>query len=183
MDRVETALPATVSVGIGVGESASVRCRVGSYMAAEAPTAPSQRGSNHYRRARAAPTAISRIRQILDGGRKVKDMGKAKVVDDIADAKIVDDVAEETVKRSGNIFTRNPVTTTAGGLLLGAGVAPSLLGGGEEETTKIEDKSSDESNEITGPIDLSGVPNETIGVYARKILQQKGFFFNNESVK
>ena len=39
MDRVETALPATMSVGIGVGESASVRCRVGSYMAAEAPTA------------------------------------------------------------------------------------------------------------------------------------------------
>jgi len=133
--------------------------------------------------ARAAPTAISRIRQILDGGRKVKDMGKAKVVDDIADAKIVDDVAEETVKRSGNIFTRNPVTTTAGGLLLGAGVAPSLLGGGEEETTKIEDESSNESNEKTGPIDLSGVRGETLGVYARKILQQKGFFFNNETGK
>jgi hypothetical protein len=132
--------------------------------------------------ARAAPTAISRIRQILDGGRKVKDMGKAKVVDDIADAKIVDDVAEETVKRSGNIFTRNPVTTTAGGLLLGAGVAPSLLGGGEEETTKIEDDPP-EKQPPPGPIDLSGVPNETIGVYARKILQQKGFFFNNETGK
>ena len=131
--------------------------------------------------ARAAPTTISRIRQILDSGRKVKDMGKAKVVDDIADAKIVDDVAEETVKRSGNIFTRNPVTTTAGGLLLGAGVAPSLLGGGKEETTKIEDDPPKETDEITGPIDLSGVPNETIGVYARKILQQKGFFFNNET--
>lgn len=133
--------------------------------------------------ARAAPTAISRIRQILDGGRKVKDMGKAKVVDDIADAEIVDDVAEEIIKKGGNIFTRNPVTTTAGGLLLGAGVAPSLFGGGEEETTKIENEPSDESNEITGPIDLSGVPNETIGVYARKILQQKGFFFNNETGK
>ena len=131
--------------------------------------------------ARAAPTAISRIRQILDGGRKVKDMGKAKVVDDIADAKIVDDVAEETVKRSGNIFTRNPVTTTAGGLLLGAGVAPSLLGGGEEkETIEIKD-APPEKQPPPGPIDLSGVPNETIGVYARKILQQKGFFFNNET--
>ena len=36
--RFDTALPTN-------GESASVRCRVGSYMAAEAPTAPSQRGS------------------------------------------------------------------------------------------------------------------------------------------
>ena len=138
--------------------------------------------------ARAAPTAISRIRQILDGGRKVKDMGKAKVVDDIADAKIVDDVAEETVKRSGNIFTRNPVTTTVGGLLLGAGVAPSLVGGGEEETINEGDGSGDGSGSGgngggggSEPIDLSGVPNETIGVYARKILQQKGFFFNNET--
>ena len=138
--------------------------------------------------ARAAPTTISRIRQILDSGRKVKDMGKAKVVDDIADAKIVDDVAEETVKRSGNIFTRNPVTTTVGGLLLGAGVAPSLVGGGEEETINEGDGSGDGSGSGgngggggSEPIDLSGVPNETIGVYARKILQQKGFFFNNET--
>lgn len=133
--------------------------------------------------ARAAPTAISRVRQILDGGRKVKDMGKAKVVDDIVDGEIVDDVAEETIKRSGNIFTRNPVTTTVGGLLLGAGVAPSLLGGGEEETTKIEDDPPKDTDEIISPTDLSGVPNETIGVYARKILQQKGFFFNNETGK
>jgi hypothetical protein len=132
--------------------------------------------------ARAAPTAISRIRQILDGGRKVKDMGKAKVVDDITDAKIVDDVAEETIKRGGNIITRNPITSTLTGLGLTAGVAPSLLGGGEEETTKIEDDPP-EKQPPPGPIDLSGVPNETIGVYARKILQQKGFFFNNETGK
>lgn len=131
--------------------------------------------------ARAAPTAISRIRQILDGGRKVKDMGKAKVVDDIADAKIVDDVAEETIKRGGNIITRNPITSTLTGLGLTAGVAPSIFGGGEEETTKIEDDPPKDTDKIIGQIDLSGVPNETIGVYARKILQQKGFFFNNET--
>jgi hypothetical protein len=106
--------------------------------------------------ARAAPTAISKVRQILQGGRKVKDMGPAKVVDDVVDAKIVDDVAEETIKRGGNIITRNPVTSTLTGLGLAAGLTPSLLGGGEEET---------------------------LGVYARKRLQQKGFFFNEETGK
>lgn len=136
--------------------------------------------------ARAAPTAISRIRQILDGGRKVKDMGKAKftkVADDIVDGEIIDDVAEETIKRGGNIITRNPITSTLTGLGLTAGLAPSLFGGGEEETTKIEDDPPKETDEITGPIDLTGVRGETLGVYARKILQQKGFFFNNETGK
>lgn len=135
--------------------------------------------------ARAAPTAISRIRQILDGGRKVKDMGKAKVVDDIADAKIVDDVAEETIKRGGNIITRNPITSTLTGLGLTAGVAPSLLGGGEEETTDLGNggDGGDGGDGGERTIDLSGVRGETLGVYARKILEQKGFFFNNETGK
>ena len=137
--------------------------------------------------ARAAPTAISRIRQILDGGRKVKDMGKAKVVDDIADAKIVDDVAEETIKRGGNIITRNPITSTLTGLGLTAGVAPSIFGGGEEETTDLGnggDRGGDDDGDSgDGIVDLSGVRGETLGVYARKILQQKGFEFDEATGK
>ena len=136
---------------------------------------------------RAAPTAISRIVQILRGN-KVKNMGPAKVVDDVVDAKIVDDVAKETIKRGGNIFSRNPVTSTLTGLGLAAGLTPSFLGGGEEETTNL-DSSDDDSdgdnggNGDGGTIDLSGVRGETLGVYARKILQQKGFFFNEETGK
>jgi hypothetical protein len=138
--------------------------------------------------ARAAPTAISKVRQILQGGRKVKDMGPAKVVDDVVDAKIVDDVAEETIKRGGNIITRNPVTSTLTGLGLAAGLTPSLLGGGEEKTINEDDGSGGGGGGGSGgggsePIDLSGVRGETLGVYARKILQQKGFFFNEETGK
>ena len=136
---------------------------------------------------RAAPTAISRIVQILRGN-KVKNMGPAKVVDDVVDAKIVDDVAKETIKRGGNIFSRNPVTSTLTGLGLAAGLTPSFLGGGEEETTNLD--SSDDDSDVDnggngdgGTIDLSGVRGETLGVYARKRLQQQGFFFNEETGK
>ena len=138
--------------------------------------------------ARAAPTAISKVRQILQGNKKIKDMGPAKVVDDVVDAKIVDDVAEETIKRGGNIITRNPVTSTLTGLGLAAGLTPSLLGGGEEKTINEDDGSGGGGGGGSGgggsePIDLSGVRGETLGVYARKILQQKGFFFNEETGK
>ena len=133
---------------------------------------------------RAAPTAISKVRQILQGNKKIKDMGPAKVVDDVVDAKIVDDVAEETIKRGGNIITRNPVTSTLTGLGLAAGLTPSLLGGGEEETTEtIKTTETSDDSVGDGTIDLSGVRGETLGVYARKRLQQKGFFFNEETGK
>lgn len=131
--------------------------------------------------ARSAPTAISKIKDILSGSRKIKDMGRINFskVDDIADAKIVDDVVE----KSGNIFSRNPVTSTLTGLGLTAGVAPSIFGGGKEETTDLGNGGDDGDDGDDGdgggkPGDLTGVRGETLGVYARKILQQKGFEYD-----
>ena len=132
-------------------------------------------------------TVIKAVKNILKKDKK-KDAPKKDIKDGVAEGTGTGDLSAN----QKSFIQRNPLK-----IGLGAGALSEYLGitdftrfGRDPETGEIvfnnplDSLNNNNLGDLNSePEDLSGVPGETLGVYARKILQQKGFEFDEATGK